>query len=187
MHAYAKWIAALLAFLSVWIAWIVAVALLHGRFAEIYSLHFSETPRERLFLASVAFFITFATVRFITYSIHHGEGPFHDVVTSGGRHIHHLVWGILLLLLVGYMWLAQIGIGMRGANLWGGRITSLLFGAGAALTLDEFALWLDLADVYWTPQGRASVRACFFFGSLLTIGVIGGPFLHALTRHAIFE
>jgi len=56
----------------------------------------------------------------------------------------------------------------------------LLFGAGAALTLDEFALWLNLSDVYWAREGRASLDAVVIFGALLSCGVWGGAFIHAL-------
>jgi len=168
----------------VWAITVGALAISRGVFHQAYRKHLAEPRRERLFLGSFSFFLTFGTVRTITYSIHAGVGPFHDIV-SGGRHIHHMVWGILLLLIIGYLWLAQIGTGTRDASVWAGRITALLFGVGAALTLDEFALWLNLADVYWSPEGRASVRAALFFGSLLSLGVWGGPFLHALTRHAL--
>ncbi|MGI9100811.1 MAG: hypothetical protein ACR2IF_00070 [Terriglobales bacterium] len=168
----------------VWALTIVAAAVLRGRFHHIYRAHLGETRRERHFLASLAFFLTFGIVRIITYSIRAGVGPFHDL-SAGGRHIHHLVWGILLLLIVGYLWLSELGTGARDASVWTGRVTALLFGIGAALTLDEFALWLNLADVYWSTEGRASIRAAFFFGSLLSVGFWGGPFLHALTRHAV--
>src|SRR2546425_5125550 len=77
----------------------------------IYREHFADARRERLFLSSVAFFLTFAIVRAITYAIHAGRGPLHDVVV-GGIHLHHLVLGILLLLGVGYLWLAQVGGGV---------------------------------------------------------------------------
>ena len=77
------------------------VALVRGtRLREIYRRQLGETRRERLFLASVGFFIAVAVVRGITIAIHNSIGPFHDV-SMRGRHIHHLVWGILLLLLVG--------------------------------------------------------------------------------------
>ena len=168
----------------VWAIVVGALAFFRGVFHQAYRAHLGEPRRERLFLGSLSFFLTLGTVRTITHLIRAGVGPFHDVV-RGGQHIHHLVWGILLLLIVGYLWLAQIGTGTRDTSLWAGRITALLFGVGAALTLDEFALWLNLADVYWSPQGRASIRAALFFGSLLSVGVWGGPFLHALTRHAL--
>jgi hypothetical protein len=53
---------------------------------------------------------------------------------------------------------------------------------GSALTLDEFALWLDLEDVYWTQQGKVSVEALMIFGGLLSVGVWGGPFLGSAAR-----
>lgn len=159
------------------------LAIYRGVFHDVYRAHLGEARRERLFLASLSFFLSFGVVRVLTHAIRAGVGPFHDI-TAGGRHIHHLVWGILLLLLTGYLWLAEVGTGARESSVWTGRITALLFGIGAALTLDEFALWLNLADVYWSPEGRASVRVAFFFGSLLSVGVWGGSFLHELTRHA---
>jgi hypothetical protein len=62
------------------------------------------------------------------------------------------------------------------------RLTAVLFGIAAALTLDEFALWLQLRDVYWTREGRESVDAVLLFGALLSAGLWGGPFLRALGR-----
>lgn len=112
-----------------------------------------------------------------------GRGPFHDI-SMGGRHIHHLVWGILLLLLVGYAWLLQIGTGQGRGSRWCGRAMSFLYGLGAALTLDEFALWLNLRDVYWDREGRASIDAVLLFGSLLAIGIWGGRFFRALIKEA---
>jgi hypothetical protein len=150
---------------------------------RLYREHLPETRRERLFLASVGFFVTFAVVRTLTYSIHAGRGPFHDV-SMGGRHIHHLVWGILLLLIVGYCWLVEIGTGDAQAAIWIGRLLALAYGAGSALTLDEFALWLNLRDVYWQREGRESIGAVILFGSLLSIGIWGAPFFHALLREA---
>src|SRR5262252_3482565 len=82
---------------------------------ELYARHFQGARHERMFLASVAFFVTFVVVRVITHLIHAGRGPFHDVVTKGG-HIHHLVWGILLLLGTGYLWLIQLGTGVGGSR-----------------------------------------------------------------------
>ena len=122
-------------------------------------------------------------VRVLTHAIHAGRGPFHDV-SMGGRHIHHLVWGILLLLVVGYAWLLQIGTGQGRGSRWCGRAMSFLYGLGAALTLDEFALWLNLRDVYWDREGRASIDAVLLFGSLLAIGIWGGQFFRALFKEA---
>jgi len=150
---------------------------------DLYRIHFQDPRRERQFLSSVSFFVTFALVRLIVRSIQEGRGPFHNV-SAGGKHIHHLVWGILLLLLVGLAWLQQVGTGVLRPRKWM-RATAVLYGAGSALTLDEFALWLNLSDVYFTAEGRESIDAVILFGSVLSIGFWGQPFLHALTRHAL--
>ena len=115
------------------------------------------------------------------YGIAFGEygGPFHDVA-MGGRHIHHLVWGILLLLLSGYGWLLEIGSGTAASLRWIGGLMSMMYGVAAALTLDEFALWLNLRDVYWEREGRESFEALALFGGLLAVGLFGRPFFHGI-------
>jgi hypothetical protein len=143
---------------------------------RIYGFHFRSERRERLFLASLGFLLTFAIVRGITHLIRAGIGPFHNV-SSGGLHIHHLVWGILLLLVVGYVWLIEAGTTSSLLS----SVTAIAYGVGAALTLDEFALWLNLQDVYWTGAGRASIDAVVIFASLLSVGIWGGPFLREMT------
>lgn len=144
---------------------------------ELYSFHFRSERRERLFLASVAFLMTFGLVRAITISIRAGVGPFHNV-SAGGAHIHHLVWGILLLIIVGFVWLLEIGVG----SSWVASVSALVFGVGLALTLDEFALWLTLTDVYWEQQGRISVDVVLAVGGLMGVGVWGGPFITELAK-----
>ena len=145
------------------------------RAVDLYNAHFRNPRHERMFLASIAFFLAFAVIRAITHLIRAGRGPFHDLVRKEG-HLHHLVWGILLLLGVGYLWLIQVGTGDAG-DQWSSRITALLFGVASALTLDEFALWLTFRDVYWELEGRLSIDAVLLFGSLLSIAMWGGPFL----------
>src|SRR4051812_29721982 len=81
----------------------------------IFDQHFQQTRRERLFVASIGFFVALAVVRGLTWAIHNQVGPFHDV-SMRGRHIHHLVWGILTLLLVGYLWVLEVGTGMTGST-----------------------------------------------------------------------
>jgi len=154
------------------------------RVYELYREHFSKPHRERQLVAAIAFYLSFAVVRLLTHSIRAGRGPFHNVEV-GGRHIHHLVWGILLLLTVGYGWLLQFGTDIRSRSRWPGRTMSFLYGVGAALTLDEFALWLNLSDVYWERQGRASIDAVLLFGGLLAIGLLGGHFLASLAKEAV--
>ena len=145
--------------------------------SQLYRFHFHDQRRERLFLASLAFLLTFGIVRAITISIRSGIGPFHNV-SAGGTHIHHLVWGIALLIVVGYVWLLEVGVG----STWVASLTAILFGVGAALTLDEFALWLNLQDVYWEQQGRVSVDVVLIFAGLLSVGIWGGPFFNGIIR-----
>jgi hypothetical protein len=151
------------------------------RLKDLYHFHFKSERRERLVLASVGFLLTFGIVRGITHLIRAGVGPIHNM-NAGGLHIHHLVWGILILILVGYVWLIEQGVGSN----WIASITALAFGVGAALTLDEFALWLNLQDVYWTGAGRESIDAVIIFVSLLSVGIWGGPFLRAIARELVY-
>jgi hypothetical protein len=179
MHLHLAW--ALLIFIIVAMA--VMLLLLHRtRLGSIIHANIPDRPRRRMFLASVSFFVTFLGVRLLVASITHHIGPF-GYVTMGGRHIHHLVWGILILLLVGYGWLAEVGSTDTPGGILAARTMSLLYGVGAALTLDEFALWLNLsAGAYWTRQGRESIDAVVLFGALLAIGAWGAPAINALAR-----
>jgi hypothetical protein len=133
-----------------------------------------------MFLASLSFFLTFGATRLATNAQRGIADPIQ--VSIGGIHIHHLVWGIVLLLLVGYTWLIQVGTSSDGPSVRFGRITAFLYGTGAALTLDEFALWLNLEDVYWEREGRSSIDAVMLFGALVSAGLWGGPFLRGVTR-----
>ncbi|MGH2915690.1 MAG: hypothetical protein ACRDMX_11965 [Solirubrobacteraceae bacterium] len=80
---------------------------------------------------------------------------------------------------MGYLWTYRVGIGDRTPE-WESRVSATLYGIASALTLDEFALWLDLADDYWTVKGRRSIDAVAVFGGLLTAGVAGRDALHEL-------
>jgi hypothetical protein len=144
---------------------------------SLYHKHFGRR-KERQLISTGSFFLTFATVRAITHAIRAERGPFKNI-TPGGRHIHHMTFGIAGLLTVGFLWLLEIGINeQRLAS----RITSIAYGTGAALTLDEFALWLNLEDDYWTKQGRESIDAVVLFGSLLAMSVLGRGFFAELLR-----
>src|SRR6204780_4581010 len=140
-----------------------------------------DRPRRRLFVPSVSFFLTFAGVRAVVFAVLHNIPPFH-FIEHGGRHIHHLVFGIIILLAVGYGWLADIGTGEDDTSLLLSRLMSILYGVGAALTLDEFALWLNLKDVYWSPQGRSSIDAVILFGALLSASAWGAPLFRSRSK-----
>jgi hypothetical protein len=106
--------------------------------------------RQSAVISWLSFTGTFAGVRALTYSIRAGRGPFHDV-TPKGLHLHHYLWGIVLVSGAG-------GIAVRGdERLRRHPLVATAYGLGLALIVDEFALLLDLKDVYWSRQGRWSV------------------------------
>lgn len=167
-------------------SWILLISVLLIAAVLLLLLHLTELghfihqqipdrPHRRLFLASVSFFLTFLMVRLLVASITHHIGPF-GYVEVGGRHIHHLVWGILLLLITGHATLAEVGTKATPGSIFLSRLLAISYGIGAALTLDEFALWLNLdAMAYWSKQGRESIDAVVLFGSLLAITTWGAP------------
>src|SRR5271155_1236777 len=140
MHIPGSWI--LLIFVSGSTALILLVLHL-TKLGLVIHQRIPDRPRRRLLLASIGFFVTFVGVRLLVASITHHIGPF-GYVEMGGRHIHHLVWGILLLLGSGYGTLAEVGTGDTLVSIFMSRLLALSYGIGAALTLDEFALWLNL-------------------------------------------
>jgi len=179
MHLPGSYI--LLIFLALFIS--VVLFLLHRtKLGPIIHQRISDRSHRRLFLASVSFFITFLAVRLLVASITHHIGPF-GYVEMGGTHIHHLVWGILLLLLCGYADLTEVGTGQTETSVFLSRLLALSYGIGAALTLDEFAIWLNLdAAAYWSRQNRESIDAVVLFGALLAIGTWGAPLFQRLDR-----
>jgi hypothetical protein len=147
---------------------------------SFYQRHFAnDAHQERALLSAVGFTSAFATCRGITHAIRAGVGPFHDI-SSGGTHIHHSTPGIFGLLGIGFLWAQGIFTGHDAPPRWGSRVTATTYGIAAALTLDEFALWLDLHDDYWNDKGRKSVDAAIIFGGLLSIAVIGSEALDEL-------
>ncbi|MGD0198824.1 MAG: hypothetical protein ABSC56_13065 [Solirubrobacteraceae bacterium] len=149
----------------------------------LYRKHLSDARQERLFLGNVGFLGAFVTVRAITHAIRAGRGPFRNI-QPGGRHIHHMTFGIVGLLLTGYAWNAQVGLGMDPKRRWGSRTSAIGYGMASALTLDEFALWLNLQDDYWTKQGRESIDAVVIFGSLLFLALMNQDLVREATAIA---
>lgn len=130
-----------------------------------------DTGRAQAAWMLFAFFVTFSVTRAITRRIRtkhreaksaaggEDEGGLSDVYI-GGIHIHHQVWGILMVMLSGLLYFRY-----TPGSPWA-EVLAVTFGAGAALTLDEFALWLYLDDVYWGPEGRKSIDAIMLGGVL---------------------
>jgi hypothetical protein len=130
-------------------------------------------PCQRSVLVSwLAFTGTFAAVRGVTYSIRAGRGPFRNL-SADGEHLHHYMWGIGLLAGVG-------AVAIRGEERARRHpVVAVCYGSGLALVVDEFALLLDLRDVYWARQGRISVN--LGIGGIAAVGsyFAARPFVHS--------
>ncbi|AMW10037.1 hypothetical protein A4E84_11240 [Streptomyces qaidamensis] len=126
-----------------------------------------EPGKLPLLLALVSFVLTFVITRGITRLIRAGKGPFRNISGSGGVHVHHVVPGVILTIIGGF------GAVAGGQYGFGSALAAVIFGIGAGLVLDEFALVLHLADVYWTPDGRKSVEMVVLTASLVGLLLIG--------------
>jgi hypothetical protein len=136
-----------------------------------YQTHIEAAGKEFHFLILLAFLLSWGFIRTSAHMIHAQVSWWPgNVQTKGGTHIHHLVWGILLVLSMGYL-----GLSFDLAAPWI-ELVAIGFGIGMGLTLDEFALWLNLEDVYWSPQGRQSIDAVIVTASLLGIALLGLQF-----------
>ncbi|HEY4276929.1 MAG TPA: hypothetical protein VGM91_01845 [Conexibacter sp.] len=128
-----------------------------------------DSPRGPALLVLASFLLSFGLIRTsarLTRSSRVSWWP-GSVRTDSGLHIHHLVWGISLLLMSGFVGYATE---FRGAWM---QVTAIGFGVGAGLTLDEFALWLHLEDVYWAKEGRTSLDAVILAAAFATIVAVG--------------
>lgn len=134
---------------------------------SVYREGIVEAGKEPAFLFLVAFLGSFAFIRTSTHMIRAQVSWWPGNVSVGGTHIHHLVWGILLLLISGWVGIA-VDPGSPGREL-----VAVAFGIGTGLTLDEFALWLELRDVYWSEDGRKSIDAVIVAAILAGFGVLG--------------
>ena len=135
-----------------------------------YQRVFVDTGRAPAVWMLIGFLVTFAVTRGITRRIHakaaeesprpgSQRGGLSDIYI-GGVHVHHQVWGIILVLVTG---LLQFRYSPEAP--WA-EVLAALFGIGGALTLDEFALWFNLDDVYWSKSGRKSIDAILVGGAL---------------------
>jgi hypothetical protein len=124
--------------------------------------------RSTAFLVLTAFLVTFVFIRTSARLIRNPNVTWWPGnVQSGGLHIHHLVWGICLVLIAGFL-----GFAADLQSPWW-PIAAIAFGIGAGLTIDEFALWLYLRDVYWSQQGRLSVDAAIIAAVFALLVVLG--------------
>ncbi len=135
---------------------------------DLFDSRVLEPGRLPLFCFFVSFILTFLCTRLSVRLIRDGRGGFLRNVTAGDVHIHHVVFGVVLMVCAGISSFA-IPEDHRAAY----AVAAALFGIGAALVLDEFALILHLRDVYWAEEGRASVDAVFVAIALTGLLLLG--------------
>jgi hypothetical protein len=134
---------------------------------SVYNDWVIEAGKQPELFLFATFLLTFGFIRTSAHMIRAQVKWWPGNVSMGGTHVHHLVWGILLILGVGYVSIAF------APDPPGREILAVLFGIGAGLTLDEFALWLNLEDVYWSEKGRASIDAVIIAGGLAGLLLVG--------------
>jgi hypothetical protein len=133
--------------------------------AEFRDAYYSELDvgEQSALIAWLSFTGAWGGVRGITHAIKAGKGPFRNM-SLGGEHLHHYMWGIGMLTGVG-------GVAVRGdEKLRRHPVTAVTYGVALALIVDEFALLLDLQDVYWAKQGRISVDLAV--GGIAAVGSV---------------
>jgi hypothetical protein len=133
------------------------------RFFPGYETYIYGGGREPAFLMLLSFILTLAGTRFYTRMARiRGWGSAH----VGDVHVHHLVPGLVLSLVAG-----GLAIALDPSEVWMATL-AIVFGAGAALVLDEFAMLLHLDDVYWTTEGRLSIDACLAAVAFLALAIL---------------
>ncbi len=151
------------------------------RFRDFYAHRFSDPRRERVFLHATGFTVGFASCRAVTHAIRAQRGPFRNM-SFGGRHLHHSTFGIIGQIGLGYLWTYQMALGTDRTRRAASRATAFGAGVATALTLDEFALWFDLADDYWDSAGRKSIDAVAIFGGVSAMGLTGRDLIRDIGR-----
>jgi hypothetical protein len=124
---------------------------------------------QAIFLVLVGFVGSFAFIRMSTRIIRSESVSWWpgNIESETGVHLHHLVFGIVTMMVAG-----TLGFVSDGGSPFT-EICALLFGVGVGLTIDEFALWVHLEDVYWEREGRSSIDATVIAGSLMLLMVLG--------------
>jgi hypothetical protein len=158
------------------VSWAGVRSALH-RTGVDFSLDVIPPGRHPLMWCLIAFIVTFFITRTITRYIRATAGQTgprkwwqpHNISGKGGTHIHHAVFGVILVLVSGLAMVTMANTGTRGQFM----TAAIFFGIGAALVLDEFALILHLQDVYWTEDGRTSVDAVFVAVAVAGLLVLG--------------
>jgi hypothetical protein len=129
--------------------------------------------KQGLFLVLVGFVLSFAFIRMSTRLMRSPKVPWWpgSVVSDSGVHLHHLVFGIVTMMVSGALGFTALGDSPLT------EICAFAFGVGAGLTIDEFALWVYLDDVYWAEEGRSSIDATAIAAAGMMLVLLGfSPF-----------
>ena len=126
--------------------------------------------RQYLFLVFVGFIGSFGFIRLSARLMRSPRVPWWpgSVVSESGVHLHHLVWGITMMMAAGVISFALLASG------WWYEVCAFVFGVGMGLTIDEFALWIYLDDVYWSREGRSSIDASVIAVAFMGLILVGG-------------
>ncbi len=137
--------------------------------ADFWDDQILAEEKQGLFLVLVGFLLSFAFIRMSTRLMRSPRVPWWpgSVVSESGVHIHHLVFGIVTMMAAG-----TVGFTVEGDSPYA-EVCAFLFGVGAGLTIDEFALWVYLEDVYWSEQGRVSVDATVIATAAMGLILLG--------------
>ena len=138
-------------------------------FTEFWNDHLVAHDRQGVFLVLVGFILSFAFIRMSTRLMRSAKVPWWpgSVVSDSGVHLHHLVFGIVTMMVAGTLGFAALGHSPYA------EICAFGFGVGAGLTIDEFALWVYLDDVYWAEEGRSSIDATVIAAAAMGLIVLG--------------
>jgi hypothetical protein len=128
-----------------------------------------EHQRQWLFLVLVGLLLSFGFIRISARLMRSPRVPWWpgSVVSDSGVHLHHLVWGISLMMIAGTVSFA----GFATDPIY--EVCAFLFGVGMGLTIDEFALWVHLDDVYWAEEGRSSIDAAVILAAAILVVLLG--------------
>jgi hypothetical protein len=129
----------------------------------------TQHEEQGLFLVLVGFIGSFAFIRMSTRLMRSPKVPWWpgSVVSDSGVHLHHLVFGIVAMMAAGTLGFLFFGASPQT------EIAAFFFGIGAGLTIDEFALWVHLDDVYWAEEGRSSIDATVIAAAGMGLVLLG--------------
>jgi len=129
----------------------------------------AEHELQGLYLVLIGFLLSFGFIRMSTRLMRSPKVPWWpgSIVSDSGVHLHHLVFGIVTMMIAG-----AGGFAAFGNSPWT-EICAFAFGIGAGLTIDEFALWVYLDDVYWAEQGRSSIDATVIAAAAMMLALLG--------------